>query len=126
MKVVNVYPMYNKSSLTTRGSVDVLRDEVSTAARKGEALALDLTGIRIVTPSFLDQLLFMLKESLPNKSDPIKVLMMNAPPGVRDRMESIGLYHRLKVVSTIGVIGCYPTNSQFPNTPKEQHNDIRA
>jgi hypothetical protein len=99
MKVVNVYPMYNKSSLTTRGSVDVLRDEVSTAARKGEALALDLTGIRIVTPSFLDQLLFMLKESLPNKSDPIKVLMMNAPPGVRDRMESIGRYHRLKVVS---------------------------
>ena len=99
MRIVNVYPMYHKTALTTRDSAHVLQDEVSSAVRDGEDLALDLSGIRMVTPSFLDQLLFMMEDSLPTKSSPIRLLMLNGPAGLRDKMESIGGYHQLKVVS---------------------------
>ena len=99
MKVVNLYSIFNQEALVTRESTEVLDNSVFTAAQDGELLAFDLSGIQAVTPSFLDQLLLAVEESLPTGSPPVKLLMLNSPPGFRDRMESIGRYHHLKVVS---------------------------
>ena len=99
MKAIKLFPMFNKRALVTRGATHVLKEELVTSTRLGEPLALDLSGIQSMTPSFLDQLLLMVEESLPDKSAPYKVLMLNSPAGLRDRMESIGRYHQLKVVS---------------------------
>ena len=99
MKVVNLFSTFNQKSLVTREATSVLKDDVCGATQGGEPLAFDLSGIQSMTPSFLDQLLLMVEESLPSGVERVKVLMLNSPPGFRDRMESIGRYHRLKVVS---------------------------
>ena len=99
MNVVNLYSIFNQRALVTRESTNVLKDDVCVAARDGEPLALNLSGIQAMAPSFLDQLLLMMEESLPAGAPPVKLLMLNSPPGFRDRMESIGRYHHLKVLS---------------------------
>ena len=99
MRIVSVYPIYNKKALVTRDAAGALQEDVLESSRHGEPLALDLSGVQAITPSFLDQLLLMVERSLPREGDPVSVVMLNSPPGFRDRLESIGRVHRLKVVS---------------------------
>ena len=99
MRVVNLYSIFNQKALVTREATSVLKDDVFVATRDGELLAFDLSEIQAMTPSFLDQLLLMVEDSLPSGAEQVKILMVNSPPGFRNRMESIGRYHRLKVVS---------------------------
>ena len=114
MEVVRVYSLFNRRALVTRGAAGVLRHNVLAAGHRGEPLALDLSGIDAITPSFLDQLLFVVEESLPSGAPPVKLLMLNSPPGFRDRMESIGRYHHLKVVSDAQGDWLVPADSPFP------------
>lgn len=99
MRTVQLYHMFNKRALVTRDAADALQGDVDESCLRGDPLALDLEGIQSITPSFLDQLLLMVESSLPNEDDAVNIVMLNSPPGLRDRLESIGRVHKLEVVS---------------------------
>ena len=93
MHVVKVYPLYKRRALVTRESASLLRGAVF--ADKGR-VALDLSGIEAITPSFIDQMLLIVEESLGRDSDRLDVLLLNAPPGM-EKLRPIGRAHHASV-----------------------------
>ncbi len=95
MEVVNVYSLFERRALVTRESTDVLRDAIVTASGNGSQVALDLSGIEVITPSFIDQVLLIVEECLGEGSNQIKILVLNPPSGLSSRLEAIGRAHQL-------------------------------
>ena len=93
MNVVKVYPLYKRRALVTRESASLLRDSVFAADGR---VALDLSGIEAITPSFIDQILLIVEESLERDSDRLDVLLLNAPPGM-EKLQPIGRAHHVSV-----------------------------
>ena len=93
MDIVRVHPLFKRRALVTRASTDLLRDAIAEAAGNGNRVALDLTGIDAITPSFIDQVLQIVEGCLGQESDRIEVLMLNPPSGLSSRLEAIGRAH---------------------------------
>ena len=93
MNVINVYPLYKKRALVTRESAGLLRGAIFAA--NGQVV-LDLSRIEAITPSFIDQVLLIVEESLGRNSDQLDVLLLNAPPGM-DKLQPIGRAHNVSV-----------------------------
>ena len=79
MNVFNVYPLYKRRTLVSRESAGALRDVIFEAV-SDSPVALDLSGIRAITPAFIDQMLLIVEESLGEDSDRLDVLLLNPPP----------------------------------------------
>ena len=94
METLKLYPLFKRRALVTRESTDVLRDAIAEAAGSGNRVALDLTGIDAITPSFIDQVLQIVEGCIGQESDRIEVLMLNPPSGLSSRLEAIGRAHR--------------------------------
>lgn len=96
MEIVNVYPLYKRRALVTRESAGTLRNVIHEVGGES-SVALDLTGIRAITPSFIDQVLLMVEERLGRDSDRLDVLFLNPPPGMASKLRPIGRAHNLSV-----------------------------
>ena len=94
MEILKIYPLFKRRALVTRESTDVLRDAIAAATGNGTRVALDLTGIDAITPSFIDQVLQVVEGCLTRESDRIEVLMLNPPSGLSSRLEAIARAHR--------------------------------
>ena len=96
MEIVNVYPLYKRRALVTRESAGALRAVIRKAG-SGGPVALDLSGIRAITPSFIDQMLLIVEESLGEDSNRLDVLLLNPPPGMDSKLQPIGRAHHVSV-----------------------------
>lgn len=94
MDIVRVYPLFKRRALVTRESTDVLRDSIAAATGNGDRVALDLSGIDSITPSFIDQVLQIVEGCLTKESERVDVLMLNPPSGLSSRLEPIARAHR--------------------------------
>ena len=96
MEVVNIYPLYNRRTLVTRESAGILRDAIFDAGDRS-SVAFDLSGIRAITPAFIDQMLLIVEESLGRDCNRLDVLLLNPPPGMDSKLQPIGRAHDLSV-----------------------------
>ena len=94
MSTIKVYPLYKRRTLGTRESAGVLRDAIFAA---NGPVALDLAGIMVITPAFIDQMLLIVEESLGENSDRLDVLLLNPPPGMDSKLQPIGRAHHVSV-----------------------------
>jgi hypothetical protein len=96
VNVINVYSLYKRRTLVSRESAGALRDVIFEAV-SDSPVALDLSGIRAITPAFIDQMLLIVEESLGEDSDRLDVLLLNPPPGMDSKLQPIGRAHHLSV-----------------------------
>ena len=114
MRKAHVYPIFDKRALVTRDDAHALQGDIDDCSVDKELLVLDLEGILSMTPGFLDQLLLMVERSLPRERGSVKLVMLNSPPGFRNRMESIGRVQKLDVISDAQGDWLVPDDSPTP------------
>lgn len=91
MSTLNVFNHFNKHGLVTRESARSLRVPLinALAAAPGE-LVLDFRGIQAVTPSFLDELLRVVRDAIQAVDPRPRVILTNVPARLSPGFTAIG------------------------------------
>ncbi len=91
MRTLKVFDLFERGVLITRSSARSLRDAVAPLVSAGEeGLALDLSGIEAVAPSFLDETIGGLAELADSVSRPaFQVRVLHPPTGLSPIFEAI-------------------------------------
>lgn len=97
MSIVNVHSLFKRRALVTRESAEALRDSIVEASEGTGKVTLDLKGIEAVTPSFIDQILLIVGESLGRGSNEFEILVLNPPTRLSSRFAAIGRAHQVSV-----------------------------
>jgi len=97
MSIVDVHYLFKKRALVTRESAELLRDFMVEASEGKGKVTLDLKGIEAITPSFIDQVLLIVEESLSRGSNGFEILVLNPPTRLSSRFAAIGRAHRVSL-----------------------------
>ena len=101
MSTFNALQFFGKRVLVTRDSARELQDIFeSSLAEHDDEIAIDFQGIEGVTPSFVDELLHVIEETLSRKHSlsGSRVVFLNPPTRLSAKFAAIGRAHGLPIV----------------------------
>jgi hypothetical protein len=92
LNTIRIHDFLNKRILVTRDSAQQLRPLIEREiAPRIQALGLDFVGIEGLTPSFMDELLGVILETLEkNKNGDFQILVTNPPTRLSSKFAAIG------------------------------------
>lgn len=87
--------------LVTRSSARLLAPMLASAVAGGTAeVVLDFVGVEGITPSFLDELLAVLHESVWGGAQHVRVVVRNPPTRLSSKFEAVARAHDLVATSS--------------------------
>ena len=102
MGTVQVYQLLKKRVLVTRESARAIQSELAHALTNtnGEVY-LDFRGVEGLTPSFLDEMLIVIEESMPESPrGPLRLRLHNPPTRLSSKFAAVGRAHRLSIAQS--------------------------
>ncbi len=101
MSIVRLMEHANARVLVTRSAATELRAAIEAALQKdARTIEFDFGGIRVLAPSFIDQLLIIV-EQVEAAMAPVgnaKVTLRSCPAGMREKLAAIGRAHDADVI----------------------------
>ena len=96
MQRIYISHSLQKRLLLTRESAHALHDEVCSALREGDGwLLLDFAGVEGVSPSFLDELLQVVRQAAGEEAWPFLIIRLaNPPTPLSSKFEAVGRGHK--------------------------------
>ena len=103
MNDIGVFQSLQKRLLVTRESAHALHDEVRSALCEADGLlSLDFTGVEGVSPSFLDELLQVVRQAAGEEAwSALTIRLTNPPTRLSSKFEAVGRGHK-RVVKPSG------------------------
>src|SRR3972149_1615403 len=88
---VRVFDLFKKRALVTRESARAFQSVLQPLFREGKSeFVLDFAGVEAVTPSFVDELIGLVEESLSNKQQQqVRILFLHAPPRLSEKFAAV-------------------------------------
>lgn len=91
MTTLNVHAILNKRALVTRQSARPIGAALNELRGTGE-IALDFSGVEAVTPSFIDELLTLLRTNL-ESADGVRLIVLNPPTRLSEKFAAVARAH---------------------------------
>ena len=104
MKTIDLYESLQKRTLITRESAHVLREEVRSAlGENGGHLQVDFIGVEGISPSFLSELLQVVRQATEEEAwRSLAIRLTNPPTRLSSKFEAVGRGHGLVVTQSDG------------------------
>jgi len=104
MNTIDLFKSSQKRLLVTRESAHMLDEEVRSALREdGNRLSLDFTRVEGVSPSFLDELLQVVRQASGEETwRSLAIRIANPPTRLSSKFEAVGRGHGLVVTQSDG------------------------
>lgn len=106
MKALKIHDLLPKRALVTRESADSIRSALAgMKAGPEQDLTIDFSGVEAITPAFIDELLWILKEALKKDiAHQSQIVFVNLPTRLSSKFAVLARAHEMEVRETeIGV-----------------------
>lgn len=101
MVTFNVFDLFRKRALITRESAQELGRALKPLVKPHEAeLILDFAGVDAVTPSFVDEVLFVTKDLLDPREHKPRVVFRHPPTRLSAKFAAIARAHEAEIAET--------------------------
>ncbi|MDP3768904.1 MAG: DUF4325 domain-containing protein [Dehalococcoidia bacterium] len=101
METVNVYKILGKRALVTRESARALRSSIASAAAENKDLGLEFEGVDAVTPSFVDEIMGIVDEVMPDRGrERLRLVFLHAPTRLSEKFAAIGRGRHLDITES--------------------------
>lgn len=100
METLLIHSFLNKRALVTRESARTVKAGLSKLVKPDQTeIALDFAGVDAVTPSFVDEILSVLKEALRENSTQLsRILILNSPTRLSAKYSAVARAHGAKII----------------------------
>ena len=117
MPTLKMYDTLQKRALVTRQSATIIQEVLAAILRQGDReLSVDFSGIDAITPSFIDETLWILKQHLQRyEESEFRIIFLNPPTRLSSKFVSVGRAHELEMEETES--GSWVINSRI-STPR--------
>ncbi|MBI4298152.1 MAG: STAS-like domain-containing protein [Chloroflexi bacterium] len=96
MKSIRVFELTQKRVLVTRGTARELKEYVIAAVKASpENITLDFSEVEGIAPSFLDEMLVIIDESIGGGRSQLKVNVVNVPTRLSTKFTAVAQSHGL-------------------------------
>jgi hypothetical protein len=104
METIGVYDLLQRRALITRESARSIAGPLSAALELCEGeVALDFSGVEAVTPSFVDEVLGVIYETLKaGERSSLRVTVLNPPTRLSAKFAAVGRGRRLRISESPG------------------------